>query len=115
MQTSWYVLLSFCCLSLTRRQEGNEGILRLPADEPIVIAAVIAFIYTGELDIFGLKSIWYQFESLQIPVVHTFEIRTLTQVYVFADRLMMDTLRSTTFKRIVDWNGTTLQQRFSGR
>lgn len=86
-------------------QEGKEGVLRFPTDEPIIIAAVVAFIYTGELDTLGLKSIWPQFAKLQIQDTSTFDIRTLTQVYVLADRLMMDHLRSVALKQIVGWNG----------
>lgn len=78
--------------------------MRFPSDEPAVIASVIRFMYTGKLSVRDLKSIWRRFEDLTAQAASEAEICTLVQVYMIADRLMMDTLRKNAHKTVTQWD-----------
>lgn len=60
--------------------------------------------YTGKLSVRDLKSIWRRFEDSTTQPASKAEIRTLVQVYVIADRLLMDTLRKNAHETVTQWD-----------
>lgn len=60
--------------------------------------------YTGNLDVRDLKTVWDCFEGPLGQHTSTYEIRTLVQVYVLADRLMLDPLRDAARQRVSGWD-----------